>query len=129
VDRRDARDGWRSSPAEPALVTNETWGAVSVVALPEHQNHQDLEAGGGEVRPMGIAVTPDSKTLFPAHRPSGDVSMVDAESLTERWHIKVGNEPLRVRPRPRARVNYTAAKAARGPCQRRIGRENLQLRR
>jgi YVTN family beta-propeller protein len=45
------------------------------------------------VRPWGIAITPDGKTLYTANGPSNDVSVIDAATLRVTSKIKVGDRP------------------------------------
>ena len=44
-------------------------------------------------RPWGVGVSPDGKRLYTANGPSGDVSVVDADTLTVITSIKAGRSP------------------------------------
>jgi YVTN family beta-propeller protein len=44
-------------------------------------------------RPWGIVLTPDGKKIYTANGPSGDVSVIDTESLVVVRRIPVGKLP------------------------------------
>jgi YVTN family beta-propeller protein len=45
------------------------------------------------LRPWGIDVSPDGRTVFTANGPSGDISVIDAASGTVRRRVALGGSP------------------------------------
>ena len=45
------------------------------------------------MRPWGVAVSPDGRTLYTANGPGADVSVVDIESGTVRQRVATGGSP------------------------------------
>jgi YVTN family beta-propeller protein len=44
-------------------------------------------------RPWGVEISPDGKRLYTANGPSGDVSVVDAETMTVVGTVTAGRSP------------------------------------
>jgi YVTN family beta-propeller protein len=44
-------------------------------------------------RPWGVEISPDGKRLYTANGPSGDVSVVDAETMTVIATVQAGRNP------------------------------------
>jgi YVTN family beta-propeller protein len=44
-------------------------------------------------RPWGVGISPDGKRLYTANGPSGDISVVNADTMTVEKTIKAGKSP------------------------------------
>lgn len=91
-----------------AYVTSELDASVTVVDARKHDVIHVIHLPGEMVRPMGVAVSGDGKTVFVATGRGGTVVAIDAATNTVRATTKVGQRPWGVALDPASRYLYTA---------------------
>ena len=117
--RRNKRVGQFPSGARPrsvvfaadgkqAFVNSENDGRIAFVATRDHRPTGSVQLVGESVRPMGLAVSHDGRTLFVVTGRGGTLVKLDVATATVRETVAVGKRPWGVALSPDERQVVTA---------------------
>jgi len=93
--------------ATRAYSTNEADGTLSVVDVASRKVIGSIKLPG-EAKPMGIAVTPDGKTIYVSTGRGGQVVAVDAATDAVKGSVAVGKRPWGIALTPDGKKLYSA---------------------
>jgi YVTN family beta-propeller protein len=79
-----------------------------VIDVATHEVLETVPLGDGNSKPVGVAVSPDSRTVYVANGAADCVSVVDASTHRVRRCIPVGRRPWGIAVSPDGRWVYTA---------------------
>jgi YVTN family beta-propeller protein len=91
-----------------AYVTGELDASLTVVDAHAHRPLETLTLTGENVRPMGVVVAPDGRTIYVAPGRGGTVLAIDASPLRQRGAVRVGERPWTIALTADGRRLYTA---------------------
>lgn len=91
-----------------AYATGETDATVTEIDARAHEVTRRLKLEGENVRPMGVVVAPDARTLYVATGRGGTVVAIDVASFTAKASVRVGQRPWGIALSPDGRRLYTA---------------------
>lgn len=74
-------------------MTGENDGTVSVVDAAAHRVLHTVKLTGENVRPMGVVVAPDNRTVYVATGRGDTVVAIDAASSAPKATVRVGERP------------------------------------
>jgi YVTN family beta-propeller protein len=97
-----SRDGAR------AYCSGELDASISVIDARAHTVIGTIRLEGENVRPMGIAVAPDGKTIYVATGRGGTIASIDTQSLKTLKSVTVGPRPWNVALSSDGAVLYSA---------------------
>lgn len=101
------RDAVFTPDGEFAYVSAEIAGTVSEIVVAENRVRRTFEMPEGSLS-MGVALSPDSGTLYVANGRAQTVSVVDLETGEVTANIEVGERPWGIAVSPDGRFVYTA---------------------
>jgi len=91
-----------------AIATLEDAASVVLVDVVRHKVLKTVVLPGEKIRPMGLALSPDGRTAYVTTGRGRKLFALDADSLTERWSLEVGDRPWGVAVSPDGSKVYTA---------------------
>lgn len=91
-----------------AYVTAENDGTVTVVAATTHEPLRTIALGGREVKPMGLALSPDETKLYVSTGRFHKVFVIDTASDKVIDSFEVGERPWGIAVSPDGKTLYTA---------------------
>src|SRR5690606_3776976 len=91
-----------------AYISNENDASVTIVDAATHRPERNLKLPGTNVRPMGLAVSPDGATLDVAPGRGGTVMAVDTATFETRVSEPVGERAWGIALSPDGRLLYSA---------------------
>jgi YVTN family beta-propeller protein len=97
-----SRDGAR------AFVTLEDAGSVVLIDVPRRKVLQTVKLPGDSVRPMGVAIAPDGRTVYVTTGRGKKLFALDPETCTDLWSLEVGDRPWGIAVSADGRRVYTA---------------------
>ncbi len=97
-----SRDGLRG------VVTLEDAASVVLVDPVARKLLKTVKLPGDNVKPMGVALSPDGRTAYVTTGRGKKLFALDAETLVERWSLEVGDRPWGVAVSPDGTKVYTA---------------------
>jgi YVTN family beta-propeller protein len=96
------RDGSR------AYVTNENDASLTVVDAARHEPLRTISLGGPEIKPMGLALSPDSGQLYVSTGRGRKVFVLDTATEKITASFEVGQRPWGIAVSPDGKTLYTA---------------------
>jgi YVTN family beta-propeller protein len=91
-----------------AYVPGESDGSVTVIDTTRQVALRTVHLRNGDVRPMGIVVSPDGKTVYVTTGRGGTVLSLNAETLAEQKEVAVGKRPWGLAMSPDGKYLFTA---------------------
>jgi len=91
-----------------AFVTCENDASIAVIDAARRQLLRTVRLEGDNLRPMGIAVAPDDRTIYVTTGRGGLVIAVDAQTYVQRGAVRVGERPWGLSVSPDGSRLYTA---------------------
>ncbi len=97
-----SRDGQRG------VVTLEDAASVVLIDPVQRKVIKTVTLPGDKVKPMGVVLSPDGRTAYVTTGRGKRLFALDADTLTERWSLEVGDRPWGVAVSPDGSKVYTA---------------------
>jgi len=91
-----------------AFATLEDAGSVVLIDIPRRKVLQTVKLPGDSVRPMGVAIAPDGRTVYVTTGRGKKLFALDPETCTDEWSVEVGDRPWGVAVSADGRRVYTA---------------------
>jgi PQQ-dependent catabolism-associated beta-propeller protein len=91
-----------------AYATSEVGGSVARIDARRHRVLARARVGTGEEKPVGVAVSPDSRWVYVALGAAHALVKLDATTLREVGRVPIGRRPWGVALSPDGRFAYTA---------------------
>jgi YVTN family beta-propeller protein len=91
-----------------AYVPGESDGSVTVIDTTRQVALRTVRLRNGDVRPMGIVVSRDGKTVYVTTGRGGTVLALDGETLAEKKEVAVGKRPWGLAISPDGKYLFTA---------------------